>query len=102
LLLDDARRRAFEPQVGTPGFHGQIAMNMTSYEKGFAKGFAQGMEMGRQRARRDILREILEERFGPLAPEALRRLDELPVDQLLPLRKAAWKAASLAELGLDR
>ena len=48
-----------------------------------------------------MLREILEDRFGPLSPEVLRRVDELPAEQLQPMRKAAWRVASLAELGLE-
>ncbi len=60
-----------------------------------------GVEKGIEKERRTMLRELLEERFGPLSPEVLRRVDELPAERLQPLRKAAWKAASLAELGLD-
>jgi hypothetical protein len=46
------------------------------------------------------LRELLEERFGPLAPGVLARLEQLPGERLQPLRRAAWKAQSLDELGL--
>ncbi len=88
LPLDEAQKREFERPVTTPGYQGVAAMNMTSFEK------------GQEQERRALLRELLEERFGPVSPEVLRRLDELPAERLQPVRKAAWKAASLAELGL--
>ena len=93
LPLNEAQMREFERLVTTPGFQGVTAMNLTSYEKGMAKGLEQ--------ERRAALRELLEERFGPLTASILHRLDELPLEQVLPLRKAAAKAESLAALGLE-
>jgi hypothetical protein len=60
-----------------------------------------GIEKGIEQERRLMLREVLERRFGPLGPGVLRRVDEVPVERLQPLRDAAWNAQSLAELGLD-
>jgi hypothetical protein len=76
---------------------GVQAMNTTWYEKGIEKG----MEKGIEKERRNSLRELLEERFGPLAPGFLARLEELPVENLQPLRRAALKAQSLDELDLQ-
>jgi hypothetical protein len=102
------------------------AMNTTWYEKGLAQGIEQGIErgieqgiekgieqgieqgiekgieQGIEKGRRDSLRELLEERFGPLAPAVLARLEQLPGERLQPLFRAAAKAQSLDELGLAR
>ena len=48
-----------------------------------------------------MLRELLEERFGPLPPAVLERLQQLPAEQLTPLGKAVLHAQSLRELGLE-
>jgi hypothetical protein len=64
-------------------------MNKTTYEKGI------------EQERRTSLLEALENRFGPLSAEVLRRIETLPAERLQPLRQAAWKGKSLAELGLD-
>lgn len=72
-------------------------MNATWYER----GMEQGMERGIEKERRDSLRELLEERFGPLTPAVLARLEQLPVERLQPLRRAASKAQSLDELDLE-
>lgn len=68
-------------------------MNVTWYEKGIEKGIEKG--------RRDTLRELLEDRFGPLSPELLAKLENLPPERLQPLRKALLKAGTLLELGLE-
>jgi hypothetical protein len=97
LPLDEAQKQEFERLVVLPEYRGITAINMTSFEKGMERGLEKGLEQ----ERRAILREMLEERFGPLSAGVLRRVDELPAERLQPLRKAAWKATSLAELGLD-
>jgi hypothetical protein len=112
LPLDDAQKREFKRLATTETYQGVQAMNKTSYEQGLEKGLEigkatfekameKGIEKGIEQAQRAMVREALEERFGPLPPEVQRRLDELPAERLRPLCKAAWKAQSLAELGLD-
>ena len=76
-------------------------MNMTSYEKGWAKGVEEGIEKGIEKARRTLLYELLDERFGPLTPAVLQAVEQISAERLEPLLKAARKALSLAELGLD-
>jgi hypothetical protein len=109
--LDEDRQREFERLLGAEPYKGVQAMNVTWYEKGVAKGIEKGIkeavemnvawyEKGIEKERRESLRELLEERFGPLAPSVLSRLEELPLERLQPLRKALLKAQSLAELGL--
>ena len=65
----------------------------------------QAMEMGlldhvEHRGMLKLIRRQLEERFGPLPPDALARLEVLPQDRLLELGSALLSAASLEELGL--
>ena len=89
LPLDEVQQQEFERLLITETYHGVQAMNTTWYEQGIEK------------ERRDSLRELLEERFGPLAPPVLTQLEQMPVERLQPLRRAASKAQSLAELGLE-
>jgi len=77
----------------TETYHGVQAMNTTWYEK--------GIEQATEKERRVFLREVLEDRFGPLSPAVLARLDQVAAERLLPLRQAARQARSLAELGLE-
>jgi hypothetical protein len=88
LPLDEAQQREWEQLLAGEPYQGVRAMNTTWFEKGIEK------------ERRDSLREVLEARFGALAPAVLTRLEQLPAEQLQPLRKAAVLANSLAELGL--
>ena len=88
MPLDEAQQREFQQLLTTEIYHEGRAMNKTWYEKGIEK------------ERRASLRELLEERFGPLSPEVLTRLDLLPFESLMPLRQAVYEAQSLSELGL--
>ncbi len=89
LPLDEAQQQEFERLVSTEAYQGVRAMNATWFEKGIEK------------ERRAALRELLEERFGRLTPDVLRKLEDMPMERVQPLRKAAANAESLAELGLD-
>lgn len=101
LPLDEAQQHEFERLLSTEIYHGVQAMNTTWYEKGLEQGIERGIEQGVAKERRDSLRELLEERFGPLAPAVLARLEQLPVERLQPLRRAILKAQSLDELDLE-
>jgi hypothetical protein len=59
--------------------------------------FAKGLEKGQ----REILRMQIDERFGPLSPAVLERIEQLPAEQLKPLGKALVHAQSLRDLGLE-
>jgi hypothetical protein len=54
---------------------------------------------GSSTCRRTLLREQLEERFGPLPPAALARLDAWPGERLTELGRAFVSTASLEEPG---
>ena len=97
LPLEPAQHQEFERLLASEPYRGVQAMNATWYER----GMEQGMERGIEKERRDSLRELLEERFGPLTPAVLARLEQLPVERLQPLRRAASKAQSLDELDLE-
>ena len=111
LPLDEAQQRELQGLLTKETYHGVQTMNKTWYEQGYERGFEKGVEKvqavnttwyekGIEKERRDSLREVLELRFGPLPPEVLTQVDQLPVERLQPLRQAAQKAKSLGELGL--
>jgi Domain of unknown function (DUF4351) len=58
---------------------------MTSFEKG----------------RLATIHEQLEEKFGPLSPQVVERLERLPPERLIALGRALLRANSLRELGLE-
>jgi hypothetical protein len=89
LPMDEEAQRQFERLLASEKYHGVQAMNMTSYERGLEKG------------QREILRMQIDERFGPLSPAVLERIEQLPAEQLKPLGKALVHAQSLRDLGLE-
>jgi hypothetical protein len=81
------------------------ASEMTWAEKKQAEGMAKGREMGllqgRHRASLEIVSRLLEQRFGPLRPQILRRLEGIEdPDVLSDLAPKILEAKSLEELGL--
>jgi hypothetical protein len=60
-----------------------------------------GEERGLIRGRRETLQLQLEEKFGPLSPAVLQRLESWSADQLRELTRALLRAESLRELGLE-
>jgi hypothetical protein len=69
-------------------------MNKTWFEEGIEKGIEKG--------RREVLQEWMEDRFGPLPPAAVGRLERMSLDELMAVRKAIRQAKSLSDLGLDK
>lgn len=58
-------------------------------------------QRGKLEGQRELLRRLLENRFGPLSPAVLARLEAWPGDRLTELGLALFTATSLTELGLD-
>jgi hypothetical protein len=57
-------------------------------------------ERGRLLGKRELLRTILENKFGPLPPVAVERLDTVPAERLPEIALSYTDAKSLKELGL--
>ena len=89
MSMDEEATREFERLLASEKYHGVQAMNTTSYEKGLEKG------------QREILRMLIDERFGPLSPAVLERIEQLPAERLKPLGKALVHAQSLRDLALE-
>jgi Domain of unknown function (DUF4351) len=85
LPLDAEQQREFQRLVATEHYKGVQAMNMTSFEKG----------------RLATIHELLEEKFGPLPPQVVERLERLPPESLIALGRALLRANSLRELDLE-
>jgi len=88
LPTDEEQERQFEEMVRNHPDPGVQAMEI---------GLLDHVE---HRGMLKLFRRLLEERFGPLPPDALARLEVLPQDRLLELGSALLSAASLEELGL--
>jgi len=101
LPMDEEATREFERLLTSEKYHGVQAMNTTSYEKGLEKGIEKGIEKGLEKGQREILRMLIDERFGPVSPAVLERIEQLPAAQLKPLGKALVRAQSLRDLGLE-
>lgn len=67
-------------------------MNVTWFEQGKIEGVEEGL--------RTALRDQLEERFGPLSPQVLERLEQVPAERLRQLTRTVWRVNSLKDLGL--
>ena len=93
LELNDEGRRRFAELIGRTEFKGAKVMNKTTREKGREEGHLEGA--------RQYLLELLEERFGQIAPKIETRIQNLPEDEVSRIFKAAIKAPSLADLGLE-
>jgi hypothetical protein len=65
----------------------------TTYERGLNQGIIEG--------ERQLALSQLEAKFGPLSPEAKRRVEALPPPELRKTMLEYYKAQSLKELGLE-
>lgn len=92
LPLDAEQQQEFERLVTGESYRGVKAMNTTWFEKGVAKG---------REELRELVRQQLEERFGSLPPQALERLERLPLDEVRTLGKKLLRTQTLGELGLQ-
>ncbi len=61
-----------------------------------------GEERGRTEGARASLRLLLEEKFGPLSPEAIERLNGMSREVIEQVLRAVIRANSLQELGLEK
>ena len=96
LSMDEVQQREYDALLAAEPYAGVKAVNKTVYEQGIEKG----IELGHVRARRQLLREQLEDKFGPLPPAAINRLESMPPEQLARLTRAVLHAATLKEIGL--
>jgi hypothetical protein len=90
LPLQRAQLQDFENLLDTEPYQGVRQMATTYFERGVEKG------------QRQILQIQLEERFGPLSPAVLERLESWPAERLPELVRAVLQARSLQELGLEQ
>ena len=60
-----------------------------------------GEERGRTEEARRLLRLLLEEKFGPLSPGVIERLNGMSREAIEQVLRAVIKASSLRELGLE-
>jgi hypothetical protein len=58
------------------------------------------LEQGRVKGMREVLRKQLDKKFGPLGPDVLQRIDDLPDEKLEETLLLFVDAKSLDELGL--
>jgi hypothetical protein len=93
LPMDDRQRREFDELLAGESYTQVRAMNKTVYEE--------GIEQGEARGQRNLLRDQLQDRFGPLPPAVLTRLNDLPAERVSEVARSFWKAASLKDLGLS-
>ena len=77
------------------------------YERLQAEQFAEGktmatgwLEQGRVKGMREVLRKQLDKKFGPLVPDVLQRINDLPDEKLEETLLSLVDAKSLDELGL--
>jgi hypothetical protein len=100
LPMDEEQKRKFRELIVSPRYQGVKAMNVTWFEEGVIKGRAEGLEIGKEEGLRTALRDQLEERFGPLSPQVLERLEQVPAERLRQMTRAVWRVTSLKDLGL--
>ena len=87
--LDAAQRHQLDALIATQRFEEARPLMMTTYERGMLAG-----------ERRAALLQ-LEAKFGPLAPEIVQRLEELPAERLRQLLLDIVRVQLLEELHLD-
>src|SRR5262249_19219215 len=77
------------------------ALQEEGAKRGRQEGREEGREMGKQEGMLKSLRMLLEEKFGALSPAVLSRLTAWPSEGLDQLFRAAVRAQSLKDLGLE-
>lgn len=100
LPLEGPQLEEFNHLLTTPKYGAAMKVQATWFEEGLEKGLEQGLEQGEVRGQRKLLRRQLEKKFGPLSPEAVRRLENWPAERLEEVGLAYTDARSLDELGL--
>jgi hypothetical protein len=65
------------------------------------QGLEQGLEQGQVKGMRKSLQALLDKKFGPLEPDVIKRVENLPVSKVEELTLAILDAKSLAEMGLS-
>jgi hypothetical protein len=77
------------------------------YERMQAERFVEGKvmatsfeERGRVKGVREVVRKQLDKKFGPLGPDVIQRLEDLPIEKVEDIALAFHEAKSLDDLGL--
>ena len=90
LPLEEPQQREFDHLLTSEPYKEILPMTTTWYEQGVEKG------------RRSYVKFLLENRFGPLGPRALEKLESWPDERLEELGRALLRGQpSLKELGLE-
>jgi hypothetical protein len=90
LPLEEPQQRDFEHLLTSVPYKEILPMTTTWYEQGVEKG------------RRSYVKFLLEDRFGPLGPHALEKLQSWPDERLEDLGRALLRGQpSLKDLGLE-
>jgi hypothetical protein len=99
--LDEQQIRELEQLLQTDRYKEVRPMMKTTWEKGVEEGLTRGLTRGHAEGQRALARSVLEQRFGPLSPEVLERLNVWPLEQLPLLFSAAPGSPALREIGLE-
>ncbi len=67
-------------------------------ERAHEEGLKEGLKEGRLDEQREILRELLIEKFGPLLPDIVERVDKAPGTQLRTSIKAVLRAKTIDDV----
>lgn len=96
-VLNEFQAREYQSLIQTSPFREAHAMQIGIVEEKVAERLEDYLKRGFQQA----LQMQLEERFGPLKPLVIERLQALSVEQIQGMFRPLVKAHSLKELGLE-
>src|SRR5207245_2835307 len=77
------------------------AMATSIFDHWIRQGEEKGREQGQTEGARHSLQLLLEEKFGPLSPDVIKRRGSMSDDESDQTVRAAVRANSLRELGLE-
>jgi flagellar biosynthesis/type III secretory pathway protein FliH len=67
-----------------------------AFQKGFQEGYQQGLKEGFQIARREIVLEVLNDRFNPVPPSVIDRINQ--ISDLATLKQLCKRVISIGSL----
>ena len=109
LPLNEEQQQEFQKLVATERYEGVHTMNTTWYERGIMEGEEKGekkadkavFDNGQRDGQCKFIRRLLENRFGPLSPSFLERLQQIPLERLETIFDECITASSLVDLRLE-